>query len=243
MSAQVAAQQRASQLAAAKAAKIAAQQAAEDKKIADASAAGDKLFRMTSGNVSGSRWGLRGVEDLGSGMKAVYVLESGFDLDSGVSSQGGRLFGRQAFAGIDHKWGRLTLGRQQNALFDLLINYEPMVLAAPIPPSLDQERSGEADNGEDNEADGTFELAPAGLALTPLTRQLFDQLRQDVLNQARQVLPIGLADHLHIDAGPCGRPRRVLVVRCISVHDHFADRFPVAHDQAAKTPFLAEHAA
>ncbi|AEI82950.1 hypothetical protein CNE_BB2p01390 (plasmid) [Cupriavidus necator N-1] len=51
---------------------------------------------MTSGNVSGLRWGLPGVEDLGSGMKAVYTLESGFDLDSGASGQGGRQFGRQA---------------------------------------------------------------------------------------------------------------------------------------------------
>lgn len=98
--------------------------------LSNANAQGDKLFRMTSGNVSGSRWGLRGVEDLGGGAKAVYVLESGFDLDAGASSQGGRLFGRQAFAGLENQWGRITLGRQQNALYDLLINYEPMVLAA-----------------------------------------------------------------------------------------------------------------
>ncbi|MEM5428026.1 porin [Cupriavidus oxalaticus] len=115
--------------------------------LSHANAAGDKLFRMTSGNVSGSRWGLRGVEDLGSGMKAVYALESGFDLDNGVSSQGGRLFGRQAFVGLDHKWGRLTLGRQQNALFDLLINYEPMVLAARYSSlAIDPVLTGRYDN-------------------------------------------------------------------------------------------------
>lgn len=92
--------------------------------LTHADAAGNKQLRMASGNVSGSRWGLRGVEDLGSGNKAVYALESGFDLDTGMS-QGGRLFGRQAYVGLESQWGRITLGRQQNAFFDLLINYDP----------------------------------------------------------------------------------------------------------------------
>ncbi|RZT42521.1 porin [Cupriavidus agavae] len=95
-----------------------------------ANANGNSLTRLTSGNMSGSRWGLRGVEDLGAGTKALYVLESGFEIDTGVASQGGRLFGRQAYVGLEHRLGRLTLGRQQNALYDLLINYDPMVLGA-----------------------------------------------------------------------------------------------------------------
>ncbi|WP_042875524.1 porin [Cupriavidus necator] len=96
--------------------------------LTNADAAGSKQLRMASGNVSGSRWGLRGVEDLGGGSKAVYALESGFDLDTGMG-QGGRLFGRQAYVGLENQWGRVTLGRQQNALFDLLINYDPTGLA------------------------------------------------------------------------------------------------------------------
>ncbi len=53
----------------------------------------------------------------------------------------GRLFGRQAYVGMEDKWGRVTLGRQQNSLNDLLVNYDPMVLAArysvlAIDPSL-----------------------------------------------------------------------------------------------------------
>src|SRR5207253_11026885 len=54
---------------------------------------GDSLFRMTSGNIAGSRWGMRGVEDLGGGLKGVFVLEGGMVLDTGASSQGGRIFG------------------------------------------------------------------------------------------------------------------------------------------------------
>ncbi|MGY2488653.1 porin [Cupriavidus sp. CP313] len=115
--------------------------------INHANANGNSLTRMTSGNVSGSRWGLRGVEDLGSGTKAIYALESGFDLDSGVSGQGGRLFGRQAFVGLDNPWGRITLGRQHNVLFDLLINYDPMVLAARYSSlAIDPSFAGRYDN-------------------------------------------------------------------------------------------------
>ena len=54
---------------------------------------GGSVVRQSSGNVAGSRWGLRGNEDLGGGLKAVFVLESGFDTDTGKSAQGGRLFG------------------------------------------------------------------------------------------------------------------------------------------------------
>ncbi|HBD35506.1 MAG TPA: porin, partial [Cupriavidus sp.] len=49
---------------------------------------GGNTWRLTSGGLSSSRWGLRGVEDLGSSTKAVYVLESGFSIDNGVQSQG-----------------------------------------------------------------------------------------------------------------------------------------------------------
>lgn len=92
-----------------------------------ANTAGDHLFREVSGSTAGSRWGLRGVEDLGGGAKALFVLESGFDLDAGTA-QSGRLFGRQAYAGLENQWGRLTLGRQNNALYDLLINYDAVGL-------------------------------------------------------------------------------------------------------------------
>ncbi|HEY8608607.1 MAG TPA: porin [Noviherbaspirillum sp.] len=86
----------------------------------------ENVFRMASGNLSGSRFGFRGTEDLGGGMKAVFQLESGFDLDTGMLSQGGRLFGRHAFVGVQGGLGAITLGHQQNALYDLVIKYDPM---------------------------------------------------------------------------------------------------------------------
>jgi len=63
-----------------------------------------------------SRWGLRGAEDLGGGLKAQFVLESGFLPDSGTLGQGGRMFGREAHVGLSGNWGTLFVGRQYTML-------------------------------------------------------------------------------------------------------------------------------
>jgi GBP family porin len=78
-------------------------------------------YRLSSGNVNGSRWGLRGSEDLGGGMKAIFTLENGFSMGDGSSQQGGRQFGRQAYAGISTaQYGTVTLGRQYDSVVDYL---------------------------------------------------------------------------------------------------------------------------
>ncbi len=72
-------------------------------------------FGMINGVQNGSRWGLRGSEDLGDGLRAVFQLESGFNSGNGTSAQGGRLFGRQATVGLaSDSWGQLDFGRQTN---------------------------------------------------------------------------------------------------------------------------------
>ncbi|UHL66121.1 porin [Paralcaligenes sp. KSB-10] len=72
-------------------------------------------FGVINGVQSGSRWGLKGSEDLGDGLRAVFQLESGFDSSTGKSAQGGRLFGRQATIGLaGDSWGQLDFGRQTN---------------------------------------------------------------------------------------------------------------------------------
>src|SRR5471030_1989290 len=57
-------------------------------------------WQMTSGQVNGSRFGLRGSEDLGGGLKAIFTLENGFNIDNGKLGQNGLEFGRQAFVGL-----------------------------------------------------------------------------------------------------------------------------------------------
>lgn len=86
--------------------------------VSHANANGNGLARIPS--VTGtlpSRWGLRGAEDLGNGLKAVFTLESGFNTDTGTASQGGRLFGRQAWVGLASDYGTVTLGRQYSMVF------------------------------------------------------------------------------------------------------------------------------
>lgn len=86
-------------------------------------AAGGTLTRMPSNTgIFASRWGMRGKEDLGGGLAAVFTLESGFAPDTGASGQGGRLFGRQALVGLSGDWGAVTLGRQYSMLFWSLLD-------------------------------------------------------------------------------------------------------------------------
>ncbi|MFZ5538738.1 MAG: porin [Pseudomonadota bacterium] len=75
---------------------------------------------------SGSRWGLRGSEELGSGLKAVFTLEGGFGADTGFSGQGGRLFGRQSYVGLSSGAGTLTFGRQYTPVFWATLAMDPL---------------------------------------------------------------------------------------------------------------------
>ena len=80
---------------------------------------GHSNWQMTSGQINGSRFGLRGSEDLGGGLKAIFTLENGFGINDGTLKQGGRLFGRQAFVGLSsNDFGSVTLGRQYDSMVD-----------------------------------------------------------------------------------------------------------------------------
>ena len=93
-----------------------------DEGINYTSNAGDKsAYQLESGYAQGSRWGLKGSEDLGSGLKAIFDLENGFDVNSGGLQEGARIFGRQAFVGLTAaNYGTLTLGRQYDSVVDYL---------------------------------------------------------------------------------------------------------------------------
>jgi predicted porin len=82
---------------------------------------GGSLVQMFGGNIQGNRFGLKGSEDLGGGLKAIFQLENGFDINTGKLQQGGALFGRQAYVGLSgDAWGTLTLGRQYDPLVDMI---------------------------------------------------------------------------------------------------------------------------
>jgi predicted porin len=83
-------------------------------------------FGMVNGVQNGSRWGLRGSEDLGDGLRAVFTVESGFNSGNGNSAQGGRLFGRQATVGLaSNSWGQLDFGRQTNVASKFFGSIDP----------------------------------------------------------------------------------------------------------------------
>ncbi|OAJ53041.1 porin [Paraburkholderia ginsengiterrae] len=79
------------------------------------------LYQYGDGVSQGSRFGLRGSEDLGGGLKAIFTLENGFNSGTGTLGQGGALFGRQAFVGLTQNGiGSLTFGRQYSFSTDYL---------------------------------------------------------------------------------------------------------------------------
>ncbi|CAB3671572.1 Outer membrane porin protein [Paraburkholderia sediminicola] len=82
------------------------------------------LHQYAFSQATSSRWGMKGTEDLGGGLSAIFTLESGFTSGTGTLSQGGLLFGRKAFVGLSSKtWGTVTAGRQYSASNDLTSSF------------------------------------------------------------------------------------------------------------------------
>ena len=67
-------------------------------------------FTMENAREFGSRFGIKGMEDLGNGYKVGFVLENGFKADDGTLDQGGDLFGREAHLDLYSPYGTLTFG-------------------------------------------------------------------------------------------------------------------------------------
>ncbi len=67
-----------------------------------------------------SRLGFRGTEDLGNGVSAIFQLENGFNPDTGMMGQGGRLFGRHSWVGVKGDFGTVRLGRAWTPTYCLL---------------------------------------------------------------------------------------------------------------------------
>ena len=68
-------------------------------------------FGMKTGQYSSSRVTIKGSEDLGNGMKAGFILENGFDSDTGDLAQDGKIFGRESIVYLEGDFGHLSMGR------------------------------------------------------------------------------------------------------------------------------------
>ena len=82
---------------------------------ADTGGAVGRHTNVQSGNQSGSRFGFRGSEDLGNGLKAIFNLEAGVAVDTGAQDSSG-LFQRRAVVGLEGEFGTVTLGREYSPL-------------------------------------------------------------------------------------------------------------------------------
>jgi predicted porin len=88
----------------------------------NATPTGSSAVGLYAGNLSGDRWGLKGSEELGGGLRAIFQLEDGFNLNNGkMGSYNGTTseFGRQAYVGLQSdRYGTFTAGRQYDPLVD-----------------------------------------------------------------------------------------------------------------------------
>jgi general bacterial porin, GBP family len=107
---------------------------------------------MFNGGISPSRWGIRGSEDLGGGLKAIFTLEEGFNAPTGAvsdalgaqiaggtnaanSSIDGQMFNRQAWVGLSSATaGTVTFGRNYAPIFDIVVAYDPVQAAQLFSP-------------------------------------------------------------------------------------------------------------
>lgn len=101
--------------------------------------------KVDAAGLSGGRWGIRFVEDLGGGWSAVGRLESGIALDTGASLQGGALFGRQANVGVSSdSFGTVLIGRNTSAYGDVSADHAMMETSIFDPSNINNGNSATA---------------------------------------------------------------------------------------------------
>ncbi|MGI4814497.1 MAG: porin [Janthinobacterium lividum] len=84
---------------------------------------GSKNFKTDNGIISGNRWGFKGVEDLGGGISTIFKIEGGFNISSGKANQGGAIFGRQDWVGLQGPFGTFKIGNQYDMVNDFVTVY------------------------------------------------------------------------------------------------------------------------
>jgi predicted porin len=95
--------------------------------VDNARTGGGSLVKVISGGKNTSRWGIRGSEELGGGLKAVWNLEGGILMDVGASD--GAIFKRQAWVGLDGALGRIVIGRSFTTVYETVIKFDPLGFA------------------------------------------------------------------------------------------------------------------
>ena len=85
-----------------------------------------RLFALANNGEMTSRWGLRGMEDIGGGYSVRFNLENGFDPSTGARQNSFRLFDRQAWVGLAGPFGEVRFGRQNTPMFYYAIGLDAL---------------------------------------------------------------------------------------------------------------------
>jgi len=81
---------------------------------------GGSSSKVDTGIYLPNRFGFRGSEDLGAGMRAIFLLESGFNVDDGALKRSNTLFSRAAWVGLATAGGTVTLGHMPDFMYEYL---------------------------------------------------------------------------------------------------------------------------
>lgn len=170
--------------------------------LASVKANGSTTTRLDSGGVNISRWGIKGSEDLGGGLKANFKLEQGFDVSTGAATSstvnefpgtGSQAFDRQAYVGLSGGFGEIQLGKSWSAYDDVEGTSDAMWNAGALSTMWNGGKSG---NYIDRPINGIKYITPTMSGLTGAVSYS--------LKEGSTTLPSVAAVSLDYAAGPLG---------------------------------------
>jgi predicted porin len=114
--------------------------------LTNANKTNKSVLQASSGNIQASRFGIKGVEDIGGGYQTTLTLEAGFTPNNGALALNGREFGRQATVGFRGHGNEVWLGRAYNPMYQLGHQFDPASYALYSLPTQDPGLSARGDN-------------------------------------------------------------------------------------------------
>jgi predicted porin len=101
-----------------------------------ASAKGESAIAIDNGGLTTSYWGIRGSEDLGNGVNAIFDITGNFRVDTGNLGRfnNDAPFSRSSWVGVNSGWGTLRLGRMSSPNFQLAIRLSPFADSTSFGP-------------------------------------------------------------------------------------------------------------
>lgn len=99
----------------------------DGRNLSNAGPTPNSASQLNSGQAFSNRIGFKGTEDLGNGLKALFVLEQGFNLDTGTEQVNGLAFARQSYAGLSGNFGLVIGGRMYTPYYNFMTSLDPFV--------------------------------------------------------------------------------------------------------------------